>query len=406
MNSGSSNRTKLVYVAPGDILKGRVEPIQYMRMCQAFSRQGLQVELVAPYVRRSENIATDEVWDHFGVRRESFQITVLPTPLSVESGLWWIRGCRFGFNAARALRLLFSSRESNGFRQCIVYTKCYSSILPYLKLARLWGAKWQPIFIQEVHQLPTNLTVGILKQMDGLVALSQRLKDHLVERLRFDPSRILVAHQVPNIDSEMAGAQEVSKEDARRRLRIPIDKRIVGYTGKPAPKEIAYILETAKILGDEADFLIAGGNPRDTPEFQERANREGIGNVTFVGFVPPSQISWYQRASDVLVIYTTDEHGGLEYMSPAKMWDYMLAKKPIVSARYPVLEEVLSHRKNCIFVEPEDPKALAEGIREILRSSSLAKEIAEQAYRDGRGNTWRGRVRRILRFAEEIRDFD
>jgi len=52
-------------------------------------------------------------------------------------------------------------------------------------------------------------------------------------------------------------------------------------------------------------------------------------------------------------------------------------------------------------VEPDNPKALAEGIRKVLEDSGLAERIANQARKDAEKYTWERRSENILQFIDE-----
>ena len=77
-------RGELLFLAPGDVTKGRVEPIAWMRTCEAYAQAGLAVTLVTLRVRRPDAISDGEVWTHFGID-QSFTIRSLPTLLASDS---------------------------------------------------------------------------------------------------------------------------------------------------------------------------------------------------------------------------------------------------------------------------------------------------------------------------------
>src|ERR1041385_8154520 len=103
----SAERTHLTYLAPGDVLKGRVEPTIWMRMCDAFAGNSLDVELVTVYAYRKENVRRDQIFQHYGFNDQRFKLTILPTPFSPEPRLLWYRSWTaltnfaYGFYKAR-----------------------------------------------------------------------------------------------------------------------------------------------------------------------------------------------------------------------------------------------------------------------------------------------------------------
>ena len=76
----------------------------------------------------------------------------------------------------------------------------------------------------------------------------------------------------------------------------------------------------------------------------------------------------------------------------------MAAKKPIVATDLPSIREVLHNGRNAILVEPDNPEALAEGIKRVLDNPELANSIAAQARKDVEDYTWEKRSKKILQF--------
>ena len=106
MASGFSlepSNTSLLFLAPGDVLKGRVEPTIWMRMCQAYGELGLDVELVSLFTHRPDNVARNQIFEHYGLEKPEFKLTILPTPFFGESPTWWYRGWTSALNLAHGL---------------------------------------------------------------------------------------------------------------------------------------------------------------------------------------------------------------------------------------------------------------------------------------------------------------
>src|SRR5437870_2653090 len=47
---------RLIFLAPGDVSKGRVEPISWMRTCEAYAGHGLEVTLTTLRTRRPDSV--------------------------------------------------------------------------------------------------------------------------------------------------------------------------------------------------------------------------------------------------------------------------------------------------------------------------------------------------------------
>ncbi len=76
----------------------------------------------------------------------------------------------------------------------------------------------------------------------------------------------------------------------------------------------------------------------------------------------------------------------------------MAARVPIVASKLPSIEEILQDGINSCLVEPNNPKALAEGITYVLENEERARILADRAYQDVQQFTWKKRAQHILDF--------
>jgi len=87
-------------------------------------------------------------------------------------------------------------------------------------------------------------------------------------------------------------------------------------------------------------------------------------------------------------------------MSPLKIFEYMASQRPIAASDLPSLREVLNE-ENSVLIEPDNPRSLAEGVKNILQNVKFADKISKQAYSDVQKYTWEKRAERILGFVSE-----
>lgn len=203
-------------------------------------------------------------------------------------------------------------------------------------------------------------------------------------------------------------AISMNKDQVRRKLELPLDRKIVGYVGRfhtmEMEKGLDMLVKALRILQDAGFDNIAlcfVGGPLEMASFYlDLAKKEGLGerDLIFVGHVPPGKIPLYLRSFDICVMpFPWTEHFAY-YASPLKLFEYMASKTPIVATALPSTREILREGENAILVEPGDPKALAEGIQRVLDNSDLAKRISEQAYSEVGQYSWDERVSRIIEF--------
>jgi glycosyltransferase involved in cell wall biosynthesis len=328
---------KLFYFAPADIQIARVDRQAIVHFCSALKDAGVDVELVTLRIRLLDvELRADDLLDLYGVRSR-FPVRAVRVPVSQESPGWWIALARFFVHATVGIRIARLSKAS----PLVFYTKNYLPALAFVLLRRL-GTNIQLVF--EAHVLPRRpLQRFVLRHSSLVVANSHALATDLADQLGLSAPRVLGTHQ--GVDLEAVEHARMSSAEARRRLDLPDNKKLVVYTGKiyRGYEEVDYILRAALRLRDDPSilFLLVGGRADHVETWRRTAAAMGADNVLFTGFVAPGLARQYQFAADLLLLYYPS---GLEvnaYRSPGKLFDYLAAARPIIAVDLPVLREVL-----------------------------------------------------------------
>jgi glycosyltransferase involved in cell wall biosynthesis len=84
-------------------------------------------------------------------------------------------------------------------------------------------------------------------------------------------------------------------------------------------------------------------------------------------------------------------------MSPLKLFEYMAAERPIVTADLPVLREVVRDGETALLCPPGDVPAFAAGLRRLAADADLraslgaaGRDLLQEKY------TWEARAKRVL----------
>lgn len=147
----------------------------------------------------------------------------------------------------------------------------------------------------------------------------------------------------------------------------------------------------------EVDFVLIGGGAENLPADTYPTN------VRLLGRLPHTEaIQWMTRFDIALlpnqarVLVSGGKVDIGRWTSPLKMFEYMSARLPIVASRLPVLQEVLTDRRNALLASPEDPREWALRIRSLLNDRAMAADLAARAHQDFLDRySWDGRARRI-----------
>lgn len=188
-----------------------------------------------------------------------------------------------------------------------------------------------------------------------------------------------------------------AKEVLRSRLNMDKNKKIVMYSGHLyRHKGIYTLLDAAKLLPSDFMICVLGGTPVDISAVKAYINANKINNVTVLGYASYYKVSQYIASADILVLPNSSKNKfSRVYTSPLKLFEYMASGNIIVSSDVPSLREILNEG-NSILVAPDDPKALAEGIRKAA-NKKLSK-LASQAKKEAAVYSWDERAGKILGF--------
>lgn len=363
---------KIYYIANSRIPTEKAHGIQIMNMCGAFAEIGVEVELIVP--RRLNPIKTNP-FGYYDLPK-SFKITKIPTIDLVKVGRLGYLVHTLIFSVLTSVYLLFKKRG-------VIYGRHDTTLVILAVLNR------NPIF-WEVHDFRFNLAARVLaKRSEGLVSITRNLKK-AYEEAGVSSEKIVVAPDAVDIKKFDI---DISKEDARRKLDLPINKKLAIYTGHLYDWKGARVLaEAAKYLGPDFSVVFVGGTEKDIAEF--RKTYESHDNILIIGKKPHEEVPFYLKAADVLVLPNSGKQEiSAKYTSPMKLFEYMTSRRPIVASDLPSIREVLS-KENAILVDPDNPKDLSKG---ILQAANSSHSLSDRAYARVANYSWKQRAIDILK---------
>jgi len=366
---------KIIYIANARIPTEKAHGIHIMKMCESFAL-GNEVELVLP---RRLNKIKDDPFSYYGIG-QTFKIKKLPC-------LDLIPFCKYLGNFGlwtESATFFFSTFIYTFFKKAdIIYTrnKCALPLCFFKKN-----------LILELHTFPRNkfLYQPFFKKIAKIVVITHQLKTLFIEK-GMAPDKILVAPD--GVDLEKFDIKD-SRETCRSKLNLPQDKKIVLYAGHLYDwKGTQILVEASQYLPEDTRVYLVGGTEKDIEKYRKQNGGRG---VQIVGHRPHNEIPCWLKAADVLVLPNSGkEEISRRWTSPLKMFEYMAARKPIVASDLLSIREILNE-KNAILVESDDPKKLAEGIKQALQNQIFSDKISKQALEDVKQYTWVNRAKNIL----------
>ncbi len=148
-------------------------------------------------------------------------------------------------------------------------------------------------------------------------------------------------------------------------------------------------------------FLWAGGTADAVAEWRLKLQSTQTANVTLTGFVENSSLPLYQAAADLLLmpysssISSSSGQDIAEVINPMKMFEYMAAARPIITADIPSIREVLDE-SSAVFCPPDALDAWARAIEGLLADHGRRADLARNARQQAEKHTWQARAELAL----------
>ena len=326
----------------------------------------------------------------------------------------WISAGRYSGNGVKRvcsmfcfvlkLRLYFRNYLDGFIPDLVIASSTYPlDIYPAHKIAQYYHAK----LIYEVHDLwPLSpIEIGGYSKYHPFIALLQKAEN---DAYKFSDKVISL---LPNACSHMVS----HGVDANKFVYIPNGydpeewtsqcdlsplhmqfiselknkgKKVIGYAGGHAKSNaLDYLLDAMKIVFDKNQNIVCllVGNGQEKARLVERVQKECIKNVYFLDPVPKKEIPELLNQMDILYIGWEKNPLYRFGISPNKLIDYMMSRKPILHSVCAANDWV--KEADCgITVDAESPREIAAGIikmfsftnAELISKGCRGRKFAEE----------------------------
>jgi glycosyltransferase involved in cell wall biosynthesis len=271
-------------------------------------------------------------------------------------------------------------------------------IWPARRIARLAGSK----LVYEVHDLwPLSpMELGGYSARHPFIALLQRAENtayrhadlvasllphtlgHMVQHGMHPDKFVYIPNGIPadEWDTTLPIPEEhsVILEEAKQKGHM-----IVGYTGAHGiANALIPLLDAAALLQELPVTIMLVGSGPEKKNLQVLAKERNLYNIKFSGNVPKKVLPALLSRMDVLYVGFHKQSLYRFGVSPNKLFDYMMAGKPVIQAIHASNDPVAE--AGCgLSVEPDDPVAIAHAINEMLDADPTTHERMGQA-----GKAW------------------
>jgi len=257
------------------------------------------------------------------------------------------------------------------------------------RIARHYGAK----MVYEIHDLwPLSpMELGGYSANHPFIRVMQRAEDFAYRHCDAVVSMLPKAaghctehglpvdkfFYVPNGIVEEDWANPAPLPDEHRRLVEKLrgeGRFLVGYLGGHAlSNALDTLLDTAKIVSSDNIGFVLVGDGAEKENLMRRASEEHIENVYFLPAIPKAAAPEFLKEMDALYIGWKRNPLYRFGISPNKIYDYMMAGKPVIhsveAGNDPVAEA------NCgLSAEAENPQSIANALTQMMQLSPAERQ--------------------------------
>lgn len=233
---------------------------------------------------------------------------------------------------------------------------------------------------------------------DRVLPVTQVLAGH-VRAVGVPDERIVV---IPNGINEAHFAHAATPAEAKRRLGWS-DALVLGFTGFVRDwhgmDKVVRWLATPEAPA-AARLLLVGDGPARA-ELEALARELHLGDrVRFTGVVDRHEVPGYVAAFDIAL-----QPAVVAYASPLKLFEYLALGKAVVAPSTPNLVEVLTHDRNALLFDPEQPRGFEAALQQLSTDAALRERLgaAAKATITDRCLTWHHNAERVVHMAQDLK---
>jgi glycosyltransferase involved in cell wall biosynthesis len=176
----------------------------------------------------------------------------------------------------------------------------------------------------------------------------------------------------------------INREDARRKLGIPLNKKVILSFGliKKYKGHIELIEAFERLKIDDLLCLIVGSGSQDTETTKYIKNKsKQLNNLIIIDkYIPKDEIQIYFNASDIVVLpYRNITQSGIIPLA------YSFSK-PVIATNVGVLSEMIKNEITGLIIPSNNIDLLANSINKMLKMDY--KQMGINAYNESRKYSW------------------
>lgn len=351
---------KILYARNADFDFPEANKVQVANMCKGFKESGCEITLIA-FGKNIQEI------------RRKYHLDKIKTYFLKRKIRFFVLGDI----------LLFCYFITNHKKHQYIYTRD----IIIAALIKIFFKK--KIVFFETHNIPKKIWwkyifKKFIPKFDKTIVISEGLREGL-SKIGVKTDNMIVLHDAVDLKEFDI---PLSKKEARYKLGLPQDKKIISYIGSTKKDHDIKAFINAAAAIKEAHFLVFG-----KPEEYLKQADAVLENFEFKGYIDNPAIAY--KASDILFAGYTKKVPWIKYMSPLKIFEYMVSKRPMIVANFPRTREILNDNE-AYFYRSGHSKEIIKNIKKILENKKEVQEKIANAFEKGKNCTWEKRTEIIV----------
>jgi glycosyltransferase involved in cell wall biosynthesis len=248
---------------------------------------------------------------------------------------------------------------------------------------------WIPSFLRKsISSFAHRYEMKITSQLDGVISVTEAI----CNRFREANKNVAFVANFPKLDeiTLLSSDDKVSK--------VP---NSICYVGALFPKR--GIKELVIALKKTNATLLLAGKFSDKEFEDEVKSLEGWKQVNFLGYIDREGIVEVLQKAEIGMV-TLHPTQSYQESLPIKLFEYMLAKLPVISSDFEFWKPLVEGNNCGLMVDPLNTDAIAEKINFLLSKPELRKEFGENGYQAVMTNySWESQAENLLELYKTIR---
>ena len=241
-------------------------------------------------------------------------------------------------------------------------------------------------------QFLKSIIYASAKSADGIVTLTEHVKNDILKFYRIPSERIAVSHF--GVDRELFDVSRPHLTLAMKQ-RYGLPERYLLYAASSLPHKnhprLLAALQHAKKQIPELKLVLIGARDKGEDALAQEIRRLGLqDDVVLLGWIPFEDVPLIYQGCEAFVFPTLHEGFGLPVV------EAMACGVPVICSRIDPLPEVAGDA--ALFVDPLDPEDIGRAIVHLLNDPSARSALVQKGHERAKEFTWEATARRTLAF--------